>query len=207
MIKKYKGCLGEFQYDDTEFKFKNKRLRYIGTETDGAKIKIPAGITNCDYMFSGCTFLVRAPKIPVGVTNCDGMFNECNSLVEAPEIPVGVTDCYSMFYGCSSLTKAPVIPTSVTDSRYMFCDCFSLQERPAVPDHLVGEQSDTMFHNCPDPTVKTTENDVKPEETSKTEQSDICSSCIHKDICANRKTYGEAITQYIADFGCKYYKE
>jgi len=229
VFKKYEGPLGKFVYDTAEFKIIQGHLHYIGAQTDGKRIKIPHGITDCRYMFSdsditippvipkdvtncigmfkNCYTLKEAPVIPNGVTNCNDMFHSCRSLVNAPVIPESVTSCCSMFQDCSSLTKGPVIPTSVTDSRYMFCNCTSLQERPDVPDHLIDKQSYAIFHNCPDPTVATIEDDIKPEETNKTEQSDICSSCIHKDICANRKTYGEAITQYIADFGCKYYKE
>jgi len=110
MLKHYRGPLGNFQYNDTEFKLIDGCLCYIGTETDGSKIKIPAGITDCDSMFSGHSSLIKAPEIPAGVTDCNYMFHDCSSLVRAPEIPVGVTSCYAMFWGCSSLAEAPIIP-------------------------------------------------------------------------------------------------
>ena len=47
-IQHYKGKLGEFDYDDKEFKLEiddEECLHYIGTETDGSKIKIPDGAT------------------------------------------------------------------------------------------------------------------------------------------------------------------
>ena len=122
MLKKYEGILGNFQYDDTEFQLKsNSYLRYIGTETDGSKIKIPAGVTNCSYMFQDCSSLLKAPEIPTGVTNCFAMFYGCRSLIEASEIPTEVKSCGYMFKGCSSLIKAPEIPKGVTHCAGMFC--------------------------------------------------------------------------------------
>ena len=72
MIKQYKGDLGNFEYDDREFKLKGGCLRYIGTETDGSKIKIPAGITNCSYMFYGCTKLnyIKCLATDISANNC-----------------------------------------------------------------------------------------------------------------------------------------
>jgi len=124
--KYYIGKLGKFKYDNTEFKLINGYLRYIGAETDGSKIKIPKGITNCGFMFCGCSSLIEPPEIPVGVTDCISMFYGCVSLTKAPEIPEGVTYCLSMFSGCKSLVRAPEIPVGA-DCDCMFLGCSSLK--------------------------------------------------------------------------------
>jgi len=146
MIQHCNGPLGNFQYDDREFTLKDNCLHYIGTETDGSKIKIPKGIKDCNSMFYGCRSLVRAPEIPTGVINCDYMFDRCTSLIEAPEIPVGVTKCVYMFFGCSSLLNAPEIPAGVTMCYAMFYGCSSLAEAPTIPAGVTN--CNYMFFDC-----------------------------------------------------------
>lgn len=134
-------------------------LRYVGRETDGAKISIPIGIMNCRYMFFGCD-LVTPPIIPDGVQICDDMFGNNKWLTVAPDIPSSVYNCEYMFRYCSSLLTAR-IPTSIrwcermfwhcirlTNVEFagtggnggmetckgMFEDCFSLKHLPAIPD-------------------------------------------------------------------------
>ena len=66
MLKYYKGPLGNFEYDDVEFRvFTYGVIKYIGKETDGTKIKIPEGILDCSYMFETCN-LITPPVIPAG---------------------------------------------------------------------------------------------------------------------------------------------
>jgi len=146
MIKKYKGYWGNFQYDDTEFQLERGCLHYIGAETDGRKIKIPEGVTNCDSMFKGCN-IVTPPVIPAGVVMCNFMFADCSSLVEPPVIPEGVVDCRYMFRGCTSLVEAPAIPEGVAICTAMFSDCSSLVEAPTIPAG-VKKDCDFMFADC-----------------------------------------------------------
>ena len=127
-IQHYKGHLGEFDYDDEMFalmkdEYGNDYLGYIGTETDGRKIKIPEGIKKCIYMFSFCNFSEYPPEIPDSVEDCSYMFWGCSSLKNAPVIPNGVVYCVSMFENCESLEKPPVIPASVKICDDMFCGC------------------------------------------------------------------------------------
>ena len=130
MIQQYKGPLGKFQYDDTEFIEKSGNLHYIGTETDGSRIKIPKGIINCTFMFEGCN-IVTPPTIPKGVTLCFGMFRNCKSLIKAPDIPEKTTNCCTMFYGCDSLiTGTPLprrMPRRILNCFYMYQGCSALK--------------------------------------------------------------------------------
>jgi len=146
MIKQYKGPLGNFQYDDREFKLENNRLYYIGTETDGSKIKIPEGIIDCSFMFMNSN-IVTPPVIPAEVTNCYSMFWNCYSLVETPVIPASVTDCGCMFNGCGSLVQAPVVPSNATNCSYMFADCGLLKNYVIPSVHAVSTQN--MYRHCP----------------------------------------------------------
>jgi len=142
----YNGKLGKFKYDNAEFKLMDGCLRYIGAETDGSKIKIPEGITDCSYMFHGCSSLAEAPVIPAGVTDCYCMFYNCSSLLKAPVIPVGAKDCHSMFSWCVSLVEAPEIPAGVTECGGMFYGCSSLIEAPTIPESI--SDCDCMFYGC-----------------------------------------------------------
>lgn len=126
----YEGDLGVFDYDpdvftlETIHEYSNTHiLRYIGSETDGSKIHIPVGITECDTMFRNCDSLVIPPAIPEGVRVCWAMFIGCISLTSPPLIPPEVEDCGWMFAGCTALEMAPDIPESVINSDDMFYGC------------------------------------------------------------------------------------
>ena len=74
--------LGEFYYNPDEFKIcHSDYLKYVGSETDGSKIKIPQGIKSCNSMFDGCENLITAPSIPEGVKNCNHMFFCCKKRI------------------------------------------------------------------------------------------------------------------------------
>ena len=103
-------------------------------------------LTNCNYMFAGCTGLTEAPVIPEGVTSCLGMFQSCIGLTKAPVIPSSVTSCDYMFQGCIGLTKAPEIPLSVINCSWMFQRCMSLTEAPIIPANVVD--CSYMFQGC-----------------------------------------------------------
>ena len=106
-IQRYEGKLGKFEYDDTEFQYHTSEgtpealhfefFHYIGSETDGSKIKIPDGMINCNKLFESNVHLETPPKIPEGVKNCDLMFHNCYSLKQFPEIPDSVQSYLGMF--------------------------------------------------------------------------------------------------------------
>ena len=103
-------------------------------------------LTNCNYMFAGCTGLTEAPVIPEGVTSCQNMFVCCTNLTEAPVIPSSVTTCDYMFQSCIGLTKAPEIPSSVISCSWMFQRCESLTEAPIIPANVMD--CSYMFQGC-----------------------------------------------------------
>jgi len=147
MITHYKGELGEFDYDDNNFKVHYfTGLRYIGKESDGNKIHIPEGIKNCKYMFQGIRDLITPPVIPEGVEDCQGMFDDCVSLKEPPVIPEGVKYCTGMFGSCRELRSAPVIPQGVVDCHGMFSYCHAITKAPAIPKSV--ERCSYMFTGC-----------------------------------------------------------
>jgi len=129
MIKKYHGYLGNFQYDNREFKlvggYNAQSLVYIGKETDGSKIKIPEGITSCNAMFYNCDITIP-PVIPTGVVDCNFMFQH-SRITEPPFIPYSVGSCDYMFEGCQHLMYAPLLPEAMINSRHMFSGCTSLR--------------------------------------------------------------------------------
>ena len=65
MNRHYKGYLGQFEYDDKEWKvYKGEAslfpaLEYLHYERikDGKEIVIPKGVRDCSLMFMGCTSL------------------------------------------------------------------------------------------------------------------------------------------------------
>ena len=85
----YEGVLGKFRYNSKLFtlmksdKLNYEFLHYDGKETDGSKIKIPEGCTNCNRMFYDRKDLKSATVIGDEITNCDKMFYGCKrSVVE-----------------------------------------------------------------------------------------------------------------------------
>ena len=108
MIKHYKGKLGEFDYDDKEFKitdpYNKEHLHYIGK---GLLVDLPKGCINTRYMFARC-------ELPRGFTL--GNFDTSN-----------VVDMDSMFYKCKipkGFTLGDKFDTSnVRDMECMFSEC------------------------------------------------------------------------------------
>ena len=92
MTKHYSGKIGEFDYDDKEFRIEEDHLFYIGTASDGSDVIIPEGVTECSYLFF--------------------RHNIKNTMKNPPVIPESVTDCSSMFSDCANLETAPVIPAN-----------------------------------------------------------------------------------------------
>ena len=147
MLKKYNGPIGNFEYDDSEFRIDSYfgYLHYIGSETDGTKIHIPEGIVDCGYMFYNCKKLKTAPTIPNGVKICKSMFSLCQNLKTASEIPGSVTDCNSMFFKCENLEIAPEIPNGVENCDFMFFKCEKLK---TYAEHPRKATTFEMYKGC-----------------------------------------------------------
>ena len=95
-----------------------------------------------NYLFHGCTSLIKAPVLPATTlaNDCYSTMFSRTSLTEAPALPVTELPyaCYyAMFNDCTSLTKAPELQaTTLAQScyQYMFGGCSSLNEvRCKVP--------------------------------------------------------------------------
>lgn len=139
-MQKYKGSLGEFQYDDNDFVFFPNEgsiipyLKYVGIETEGDKIEIPHGIKSCDHMFESNRDITSMPEIPDTVESMFGTFENCVNLESADRIPGHVKITHNMFKGCESLKTAPVIEEGVKFMDGMFADCTSLEHAPVIPE-------------------------------------------------------------------------
>ena len=100
------GTFGAFIYNPNEFKVSSDGVHYIGTETDGSKIKIPDGIVDTSYMFADNKSLLTPPTIPDGVISCVSMFENCSSLKQPPVIPTSVKNgALTMLNGCVRSVK------------------------------------------------------------------------------------------------------
>lgn len=141
MKRHYKGELGEFTYDTSEFQLKKSRLVYVG---DRKKTPIiPQGITDCSHMFSE-TYIEKTPVIPQSVKKCVSMFSH-TYITEPPVIPEGVEDCTYMFAYTSFLKTPPVIPDSVKHCTHMFNNS-AITEAPLIPSGI--ENCDSMYREC-----------------------------------------------------------
>jgi hypothetical protein len=119
-------------------------------------------LTNCcyQYMFNGCTSLIKAPKLPATslfVSCYQYMFSGCTSLTTAPTLPATtlVRYCYSkMFNGCTALINPPIIlGTSMSWAtyccEYMFAGCTSLKIAPILSATTLEENCYySMFSDC-----------------------------------------------------------
>ncbi len=101
----YEGKLGIFDYDDFLFRIDlykhGSYLHYIGTETDGRKIKVPDGLTSSANMFAGNQNIKYGAKIPDSVIDVSRMYAGCRSLEEVPDFPNNVKKYDDVFDGCS----------------------------------------------------------------------------------------------------------
>lgn len=103
-------------------------------ESAGA-LTLPPKMTDGQFMFSGCTKLLRGPAvIPGTLKDATGMFANCKSMGNTPKILPGVECCDSMFANCESLTKKPKIPQSVQYADYATygCDGIDAAEKQAA---------------------------------------------------------------------------
>lgn len=165
----YSGPLGEFEYDPNEFKLFTVEhegeatsftiLRYIGSETDGRKINIPEGITNCSMMFASFgdygsglpepTIRV-APALPKSAKSAFAMFSGCDSLEDSSLVfskNNKLRDARFMFSDCDSMVYGPSRMPSNTDfADYAFMNCGALKQAPSMNNRL--RSADGMFVDC-----------------------------------------------------------
>lgn len=150
-IQNYKGSLGEFSYDNTEFsvcfdEMRGEYLHYEGNETDGSKIHIPKGVTNGSYMFEDSN-IVSQPELPMGLKTMDYMFIGCKDMETAGRIPDTVTSTHSSYSYCVNLKNPADISDSVLRADFMYDGCKSLTDGGEFPRHL--KSAVCMFANCP----------------------------------------------------------
>ena len=84
------------------------------TDPDGdfSNYVIPNSVTDMDYFFNNCPYLVKAPNIPNSVVTLQCTFISCTNLTTAPAIPNSVTNMWGTFQGCTSLTGTITINTN-----------------------------------------------------------------------------------------------
>lgn len=158
----YKGGLGDFKYNPNEYQIEQVMvepdkygnaggpmpiLKYIGSETDGNKIKIPEGVASLTLTFAD-TDITSAPKIPSSVESTSYMFSNCENLIDADiKIPNKVRSSAAMFAGCNSLEHGPrEIPGTVEDMSAMYVGCENLQNMPKLNKGI--KCMDSSFANC-----------------------------------------------------------
>ena len=158
----YKGSLGDFTYHPKEYQIAKvvvepdeygnvggsmPVLKYIGSETDGKKIKIPEGAINLTLTFAD-TNITSAPKIPSSVESTSYMCSNCARLTNADiSIPSKVRSTAAMFAGCDLLTRGPrEIPGTVEDMSAMYAVCENLQNMPKLNFGI--QCMDSSFANC-----------------------------------------------------------
>lgn len=83
---RYEGVLGTFDYDASQWAVGTYGedavpcLRYVGSETDGARIAVPDGVTNLDHAFANLDGLTSRPAVPASVASLEGTFDGCAGL-------------------------------------------------------------------------------------------------------------------------------
>lgn len=155
----YAGPLGEFDYDPSEFSLRTvsvpaggdftggsfECLKYVGEETDGAKIKIPEGLQDMSFMFMGDHQLKAAPKIPDSIQRMQGAFMDCVSMEKGPA-KVAAYDASFAFYNCRSMKEGPKVVDVANSGQYMFGECSSMTNTPKLREGLVN--GEYMFAGC-----------------------------------------------------------
>lgn len=162
MLVHYCGILGEFDYDDTCFKFHTKTelilkgilvledgyFIYTGKEKDGSKIIIPDGIIDCSFMFFDNTRLVSTPHFPDTVIRCNHTFRRCTSLKTINKLPKNCISSNNMFQGCISIEYCKECMLGLSNliiCNEMFRDCENLLDSPILPHSI--KYARHMFHN------------------------------------------------------------
>ena len=131
-----------FAYDDTEFQnMGNGRLKYIGTETDGTKIKVPDGLEDGSEMFEQ-TGLTSSAQLPESLRIMNNMYRGCADLKDPGTIPYGVTSMDGA-YAYTGIIETPELPDTVTHANFAFDHCADLKRCKNFPANL--KEADCMF--------------------------------------------------------------
>lgn len=163
----YKGVLGEFDYDPTQFELATISvgdpsdengvtaqmpfLHYIGKQNWSlakkwgySTVEIPEGLKIGDYMFAGNEDIENVPKLPDSLESAHCMFLNCKNLVSASrEEKIGESWDNHM----NENTKWSM-PTKLKDASGMFYGCSALRESfTEAGDSL--EDARWMYGNTP----------------------------------------------------------
>lgn len=148
-LRKYKGVLGEFEYDIREFEVETKSeldgnsvslfmfeeiesLRYIG---NGRCIRLPKGCMNCNRMFEGVDLEELDLRYfdTTGVVNMNSMFHDCTKLRSLDLSNFNTEDVINMANMFSDCIRLEYLDVSgfntekVTSMQRMFARCESLK--------------------------------------------------------------------------------
>ena len=113
---------------------------------------ISNAITDCNYLFDGCTNLNSTVNIGKNVENCVYMFRNCVKFDQSISIPENTINCFGMFADCHNFNKSIRIPNNVINVSNMFNNCNNLH-LPSGGDSVINiypNQSlnvDNMFRN------------------------------------------------------------
>lgn len=151
MMKHYTGSIGTFDYDDAHYalgksretnpRFTNEYLHYIGQETDGSKITYPAGLVDASNLYAG-TNVASTVTMPEGVKSAIGMYASCEQLEHGDMFaPDSLTDQSFMYDGCKNLKTPGKISQNAIYLTGMYNGCETLQYVPEVPDSVKDIES------------------------------------------------------------------
>ena len=154
---RYEGELGQFEFDDEEFRLDtwNGRdvLTYIGSktnenDTDECRIDLPKGIESMFRMFADNKTVVRGVAMPDSVIQADMAYYHCTSIVKTNEQwSRNLLTIDSMFEGCSSLVDVYKMSPSIKTTRCAFKDCISMQKcMITLPAEMIDATS--MYEGC-----------------------------------------------------------
>ncbi len=132
-------------FSSSEYNYTNPSLRFNGYEFN-AHIQLPAGLSDCSYMFYDCSNFNQSVNFPDTVTNFYGLFSNCQNYNKTVNIPDSVTNCVEMFSNCTLFNQPINIPDSVKNCAYMFYNCLSFNQQVTLPDYVKNCYS--MFYNC-----------------------------------------------------------
>lgn len=174
----YEGELGSFDYNSRDFELTmhdvedgtsvptlhyigdNKGLKNVygqegrGNVVKGSKIKIPEGITSCDYMFEDCK-ITSVPELPKSVVSTNNMLKGCQSLSES-EIVKFVEKQNAKTNKDSLLNAATVAGASVGSLKGKLTDGFAIAQAEDADVHA--------FYTNPeltDPGMNTTDKGIQ----------------------------------------------
>lgn len=149
-MKKYRGPLGSFLFDENYFGLSNGMLVFTGALSDGAvPCALPEGLECCDNMFAGVLELRVAPALPKSCTSANHMFLGCKNLLTLPDINLALMnsndfDYTTMFEGCTSLQELCVdVDTNEKLDPYI-CAC---ERSSDFPQHVQAMQDLAKLEN------------------------------------------------------------